>query len=562
MPTRVPCPSCRAAGKDSKGDHLRPFDDGSGGWCFNEQRPIYYKDFDDEGGMLHTHSYSNRNKKDDAMSLSLVATFPFKEYAPRKISKDTMEFFGVRTEISESDGTPFAHWYPYFQEGEITGYKTRVLPKDFSRGITGKVKTLFGQNTCSGNNFLIIVEGEHDVLAGRDMMLFLKGKAYNIVSLPFGSNENGTLDSAVRNQFEWIAGFNKVVICLDQDVNGQATANTLADFLCSHCDVRIASLPMKDTAAMWEAGKAEEWGKAISNATKHTSAGIVTASDIGLDHLMQPLEKGQFFSFLPKTCKKINGFRPSEVTTIIAPPNVGKSSLMRQMMYDTLQNTPQQVGAFFLEETKKKTCQSILAYHCGLPLNKFRQDPSCANKEKVQYVQENLFNRLHVFEYKDKVLSDDFLERKIEYLVKAQGCKSVYLDHLSFIISGRDKGNERKEIDMLLTRLARSVEDWDYALYIVSHIKRKYDKPKKKEESYPYWNTVDLDDGRGSGGIEQLSHRMIALENQVLDPEQENTRGLLRTRVLRDREWGVIGIGDYLMMDDSGKLVPFEESYV
>lgn len=545
------CPLCKDIGRDSTNNHLAVYSDEKGGWCKIHK----YVPLDGSGGG------DKQQVKDNQVSISMLNTLPIREYAPRKISQETMEFFGIRTEMNQYDGEPFAHHYPYFSEGEVTAYKTRVLPKDFSRGVTGSIKSFFGEHKTTGNSFLIIVEGEGEACAAREIMMRLKGKSYNVVSLPNGANEQGVLDKVVKSRLEWLSSFKKVVICLDNDIPGRATANALADYLCAHTDVRIAELPLKDTAAMYESDRCEEWGKAINNARVYTAECIVHGSDLDMEELMAPLRPGHMFSFLPNTCKKIHGFRTGEVTTIIAPPNVGKSSLMRQMEYDILANTSDQVGAFFLEETKKKTAQSIIAYHAGIALNRFRQHPELASKELVEDAERNLLPRLHLFEHKLKTLSDDLIERKIEYLVKGVGCKHIFLDHLSFIISGRESGNERKDIDMLLTKLARSVENWDYALYIVSHIKRKYPSPKKKEESYPYWNHVDLDDGRGSGAIEQLSHKMIALENQILDPEQENTRGLLRTRVLRDREWGVIGIGDYLGMDQNGLLKPVQSEY-
>jgi twinkle protein len=488
------------------------------------------------------------------------STYPHRAFPSRGISEETMRFFDVRAAVSEVDGELQEYWYPFkTEEGELTGYKCRVLPKDFaSKGVTGKIKNLFGQHLTQGNRFLIIVEGEHDALAAREIMVKLKGKSYNVVSLPNGANEEGTLCATTRAQLEWLGSFEKIAICLDQDAPGKATAHALADYLCSSTDVRITELPLKDTALMYEAGKLDEWMTAINQSRKYQSDQIVTASDISMDEIMAPLVKGVFYDFIPKTSMMVKGFRTGEMTVIIGPPNVGKSSLMRQMMYEDLMTSNYEVGAFYLEETKKKTAQSILAYHSNTPLNVFRENPAAADKRLVNEARTELFPRLHLFEHRLMTLSDDLLERKIEYLVKSVGCKRIYIDHLSFIISGRAaSGDERKQIDSLLTMLARSVEVLDYSLFIVSHIKRKFAEKQRKVDSYPYWNTVSLDDGRGSGAIEQLAHRMIGLENQILDPE-EFGRGQLRTKVLRDREWGKIGIGDLLHMDSHGKLVPAE----
>jgi KaiC/GvpD/RAD55 family RecA-like ATPase len=491
--------------------------------------------------------------------MQLVSTYPHRAFTSRGISEETMRFFDVRAAVSEVDGELQEYWYPYkTEEGELTGYKCRVLPKDFaSKGVTGKIKNLFGQHLTQGNRFLIIVEGEHDALAAREIMVKLKGKSYNVVSLPNGANEEGTLCNTTRAQLEWLGSFEKIAICLDQDAPGKATAHALADYLCSSTDVRITELPLKDTALMYEAGKLDEWMSAINQSRKYQSDQIVTGSDVTLKDLMTPLVTGRMYTFLPKTCAMVHGFRTRELTAIIGPPNAGKSSLMRQMMFEDLKYSDEPVGGFYLEETRTKTFQSVLAMNSGISLNVFRDNPKLADKQLLIEAEETLLPRLHLYEHRQKVLSDDLLERKIEYLVKAVGCRRIYIDHLSFIISGREGNDERRQIDNLLTRLARSVEDWDYALYIVSHIKRKFAEKQRKVDSYPYWNTVSLDDGRGSGAIEQLAHRMIGLENQILDPE-EFGRGQLRTKVLRDREWGKIGIGDLLHMNSHGKLVPAE----
>ena len=518
-----------------------------------------------------------KGKKDrtnyNSIDLAVVSTLPILAYPERKISKETMEFFGVRTAVSPETGDPAEHFYPYHDEfGKVCGYKQRVLPKKRFQAVEGsKIKGLFGKNKVVGNKYIIVVEGEQDALAAHEMMRNLfagktredgsKREPWNVVSLPHGANEEGTLDATTRKELEWLGTFEKVVICMDMDAPGKATANTLADYLVSTVkEVRIVELPLKDSAEMWEAGREKDWAKAINQAKMYVSDQIVLGTDTPLEVLMTPMVEGMHFPFIPKTSQKFDGFRPKEVTTLIAPPNVGKSSLMRQMQHYLLDKTNEPVGGFFLEEGKVKTKQAILAYHAGVPLNKYRKHPHLADRDLVNDAYERLLPRLHLFEHKKKVLTDDLIERKIEYMVKALGCRFVFLDHLSYIIGGRDSANERKDIDMLMTRLSRSVEDWDYHLFLVSHIKRggKERSRKEGEEKYPFWEVLDLSDGRGAGSIEQLSHNMIAMERQVVDPSQENTRGLVRTRILRSREWGMTGMGDYLTWDEHGRFKPVE----
>lgn len=495
------------------------------------------------------------NSRDDLVAIS---NLPIQAYPPRKNSLEAMEFFGVRTAVDERTGKPSEHYYPYVDQDKVCGYKVRKLPKDFR--VVGKIKGLFGQHLTYGDNFVIAVEGEACALACYDMMRTLRPdqKPYNVVSLPTGASQDGSLHSIVKAELEWLSKWAKVVLCLDNDGPGVATANALADFLCASTDVRIATLPLKDSAAMWEAGREKEWAQAINNAKRFVSDQIVLGTDGGLEELLVPLETGMFFSFIPKTCDMLQGFRTRELTTLIAPPKCGKSSLLRHMQYEILHDTDESVGGIFLEEVVGKTKQSVIAFHTGVALNEFRKNPKIADRQLVQEAYDTLLPRLHLFQHKNRTITDDLLERKIDFLVKGLGCKTVILDHATFVTGTRQTNNERRDIDMMLTRLARSVEDNDYRLFVVAHINRKGREHSTldKSQKYPYWELLSMSDARGSGAFEQLSHNMIGLEKEHLDPEGGNTRGRIRTRVMLSREWGVEGVGDYMRFNSQGRFEP------
>ena len=506
----------------------------------------------------------NKSTQDDAYEMARIRDLKSLAYPARKISQETMEFFGVKGEVSQETGELRALYVPSVEEdGTVSGYKKRSFPKQFS--VVGKLKGLFGKQQTHGDNFILVVEGDMDMLACREMMRSLKPdtRPYNVVSIPNGANEEGTLDATTKKELEWLAQFKKVVLVLDMDAPGKATARAMAEYLSSSTDVRTASLPMKDSAALWEAGREKDWASAI-NAAKKYEDDCITSGDNDWEELEKPLVAGTRYSFLPRTCDKLHGFRPGEITAWIAEANVGKSSILRQMMYeDALAHPDDHIGGFFLEEQKKKTKQSILAYHCGIPLNKYRANPSLGDPELKRYVREKIFPRVHLYEFRTKdngrvVLDDEHILRKITFMVRALGCKRIYFDHLSFLLGAMDTKDERRSIDVFLTKLARSVEELGYCLNIISHIKRGEREQARTDpkQKYPHWDILGMHDARGSGAIAQLCHNMIAVEKQVLDPNQENTRGNIRTRVLRAREWGLTGLGDVLTFDDVGKFKP------
>ena len=142
----------------------------------------------------------------------------------------------------------------------------------------------------------------------------------------------------------------------------------------------------------------------------------------------------------------------------------------------------------------------------------------------------------------------------------AMGAKYAILDHISMIFSASENDNERKEIDQLLTELAAFVTTTQMHIIVVAHIKRVPTiAPKEKDGSikYPYWQKVDKDAGRGSGAFEQLCHNMIVLEPEILESGE---RGRLRTKVVKNREWSYLGIGDMLTMHPiTGRLISAED---
>ena len=60
---------------------------------------------------------------------------------------------------------------------------------------------------------------------------------------------------------------------------------------------------------------------------------------------------------------------------------------------------------------------------------------------------------------------------RIEYMALALETKTIFLDHLSILISGLD-GDERKMIDTTMTKLRSLVEKTGIKLFLVSHLRR------------------------------------------------------------------------------------------
>jgi len=498
-------------------------------------------------------------KNDSGLELSAIKKYPFRALEDRGISEETCRRFGVRVAVDEETAQEITdHFYPYYSsEGEIVGYKKRRLPKEFS--VLGKLDSLFGVNQCKKNaKMLVVFGGELDCMSGFQMFRE-QGKTYNCVSLAFGEK----LDAHTRKQLNFFTSHQLVVICMDEDETGQAAASELAELLISQVQVKRLRMGRKDASEYLKAGDIEGWWSAMRSAEDYRPEKIENAANITTEELLTPVAAGIYLDCLPLTSKKLNGLRTKELTFILAPPGVGKTTLCRQITYELALKQEHPVFNIFLEEGAKKTRQGIVALHAGVALNRFRADPSCADIEKVREAQEIILPKIELVNHRGS-LSNESLANQINYLVKAKGCKYGLLDHLSMVFSGRDDADERKAMDRLVTLLGDMVEPLDFHLIVVVHIKRRNRERDTggSGRKYPYWAVLEEDDARGSGIFEQVAWNLIGLEPQKLDPSMAETRGLTRTRIMKNREWSVIGVGDHLTYDyTKGILEPVEADY-
>jgi len=245
------------------------------------------------------------------------------------------------------------------------------------------------------------------------------------------------------------------------------------------------------------------------------------------------------------------GFRLGELVTITSGTGMGKSSLIRELEYHLLTQTPDKVGIIHLEETTERTLDGLVGLHLDRP---YHLDDIRANTKPAD--AENAFNELFYREdgeealtmYDGKELTIDKIISRIQLMAKAQNIKWIILDHLNLVMSGDASGDERRNIDALMTKLREVVVETNIGLFVVSHLSRQ--SGIVHEEG----GAISLSHLRGSQGIAQLSNIVIALERnqQSEDVTERNTTTL---RILKNRYTGETGITGHLLYDSvTGRL--------
>jgi len=227
--------------------------------------------------------------------------------------------------------------------------------------------------------------------------------------------------------------------------------------------------------------------------------------------------------------EKLQGIRTPSLVLIGAGTGVGKSLFMREIAYHFMEQG-EKIGYIALEESVARTGINFI----GFATNKLLHiNPDLlTEEEKREAFNRHFKDKLYLYEHFGS-LDSDVLINQIRYMRVKLGCKYIFLDHLSIVISGSAGADERKDIDRLVTALRSLVEETNTAIITAAHLKQN-DGGKAHEEG----GRVTLRSFRGSGAMAQLSDDVIGLErNQQSSTKADRTI----PRVLKNRLIGDLG---------------------
>jgi twinkle protein len=119
------------------------------------------------------------------------------------------------------------------------------------------------------------------------------------------------------------------------------------------------------------------------------------------------------------------------------------------------------------------------------------------------------------------------------------------LDHITIVLSGLD-GDDRKNLDLVVTKLRSLCQELNITIIMVSHLKRL-------EGNRDHVDGVQISLGhlRGSGSIAHLSNLCIGFERN----QQGDNPNQMTVRILKNRFNGITGVVDYLQYDnETGRI--------
>ena len=550
------CPACIERGQDKTQNHLILFDDG-GAYCnrcgYSEGEKTFTQPKVVFGGDISAAEAKQQIDK------FLADEGCVRELVDRGINEHACEHFNVLCTVSETDGTTVTSVnFPSSKGGKLQGFKTRYPNKRFGKIGIRKEADFFGSMQCPRNgNKLFITEGEYDALALYQTLFQMSDAKWRgqiaVVSLANGS---GSADKEMIRNADLIKGFKEVVLVFDQDEAGKEAVEKAIRVL-GRDTVKVVGLTEKDANEMVKQGKQRElYFSCITEKATPRPEKIISGNEILLEDMMVPLKEGLIVPY-PKLSAMMGGFRygegGGELSVVCAGSGMGKTTLAREIMYCFNKDYKLRLGHIFLEEQFVKTSQSYIAIDNNTPLAQIRVNPACVPRAKFEKSRKELIANDRTFFLKHfGSLSSDTLIDYLMYMGVAEECNFILLDHISMVISGQQnsKNGERKDIDILMTKLAAFCEDTGVSVMAVVHLKRP------QNGCFNDGQQVSLAHLRGSAAIEQLSHNIIAIEG---DQHGDNPNHR-QVRVLKNREWGNVGEADTLSYNpDTGRLLTLPE---
>lgn len=502
-----PCEKCGSR------DNKAVYDDGTA-YCFGCK--WYYPDAEKEDGEQLTNEAQRLTRK----SSRGLLTWSAQDIKKRALKEAICAKYGYG--IGEFDGEP-CHVACYRDvDGRVVAQKVRRSGKRFSIIGSGKSLRFFGQNLFNGGKSVVITEGEIDALS---VATAFDGK-WPVVSLPNGAQ------SAVKvcqQEYEWLDGFEKIVLCFDQDEPGREAAKEVAQVL-PPGKAYIMALPRKDANEVLVNDGPGPITNAFWNASQWRPDGIRRLSDIR-EAAKAPIAFGLPWAF-PTLTAGTFGRREGEVYTFGAGTGVGKTDIFTQQIEHDVSKLGEPVGVFFLEQQNVETVRRLAGKTMGKPFHVPQLDPSTAlwSHEDYEAAVDLLADTDLVYLYNHFGQSNwDVIKSRIRFLRKNHGVRLIYLDNLTSLA---DPANERATIEQAMADISSMSQEMGLIFHLISHLSTPgHGKPHEAG------GRVELMHFKGARAIGFWSHYAFGLERDKTHEDRE-LRNVTTIRCVKDRYTG------------------------
>jgi KaiC/GvpD/RAD55 family RecA-like ATPase len=466
----------------------------------------------------------------------------------RGIDDSVYAKFGVRHAFAEDTGEVMEQYYPCTQEGQLVGYKVREVPKNFySKGRTGADCELFMQFKFNrGGKYIVITEGEIDALSAYQMLAEYtesKGGIFEtaVVSPTTGANSH----KQIAGQFRFFDSFENIIISYDNDKAGQTATEQLLKVL-PKGKVKIMPMRYKDANEYLEKDKAKEFVNDFYEAKKQVPVGVLASSKL-YDRIMgqTAVAKIPFPPFMSKLNELFVGGMPlGHIVNIAADTGIGKTTLVNELIYYWIFNSPHTVGIVSMELDAGQYGEVLLSRHLEKKLALIEsQDEKIAylstdrviEKAKELTIKEDGDSRFYLLDNRDGSIEE--IQDTVEELVSACGAKVIVLDPLQDILDGLS--NEEQAEFMKWAK--GFIKSHGITFIFINHMRKT---PAGQNGADSEQNIM------GSSTIIKSASANILLKRDKM-AESEITRNSTEISVTKNRVCGLTGPAGFIYYDNA-----------
>lgn len=413
----------------------------------------------------------------------------------RKITPDTLLKFQIR-EVGNEIVFPFIAvskliLLKYLHVERQNGKKSiRVTPNS--------EPCLFGWQAAHDPRSAVLVEGEIDA-----MSLYQYGLNMTVLSVPFGGGKGGK-QQWIEYEYDRLAVFDEIYLCLDNDTEGQAATAELIERL-GRYRCRVVQLPFKDANECLQAGlSAKEIRKCFENARTLDPDELKPASSyVGqvIDEFY-PLNDQPIGYTLPwtKARDKII-LRPSELTLWTGYNGHGKSQLLGQTLLHCIQQGAK-VCIASLELKPKRLLFRLTRQASGL------RNPT---PEYIEAIHRWYDDHLWIFDIVGTTKTAKILE-VFQYARQRYGIDVFVIDSLMKCGMTEDDYNAQK---LFVDQLCDFKNSHDCHIHLVAHPRKGFDETKPPGK-------LDM---KGSGAITDLADNCFSVFRNKLKEEEISKLG-------------------------------------
>jgi twinkle protein len=374
--------------------------------------------------------------------------------------------------------------FPYLRDGELINLKhlglLRPNGKKLITQASGNEPCLFGWQALDPmTRRVVLVEGELDAAT-------LHQLGYPALSVPNGGGKGGK-QNWVENEYDRLARFDEIFLCLDQDSTGEEGAMELAERL-GFWRCRFVTLPYKDAnECLMKGVKPEVFDQAFLAARYLDPKELRDAASYTNDviSLFYPPQQKPIGVHTPwgKVGDKIM-FRPCEITVWSGYSSHGKSLVLNHIVIHALTQ-------------QERACIGSFEMPVPVTLQRMVRQLTCQQQPSVAHITAAmtwLSGKLWLFDLMGQARIDRVLE-VFTYVRQRFGATQFVLDSMTMLGISDDDYKGQKAV---MEKLAAFVNTHKCHVHFVVH-------PRKGDE-YHLPGKMEI---KGTGAVTDLAHNVM-----------------------------------------------------